>query len=106
MEDTNPATMVQTAKICRGFNQKWESIQYDVMFTGCTAKFEQNEGHRKYLLDTGDKTLIEGSRFDRTWGVGLDFTDKRIFDTTNWLGRNLLGNVLEKVRGHIKLHEY
>ena len=106
MKETNPATMVQIAKICQGYNRKWEKTRYDVMLKGCEAKFDQNWEHQKYLLETGEKTLVEGSRFDTTWGVGLDFTDRRIFDEANWKGRNLLGTVLEQVRTRHNNLEY
>ena len=42
------------------------------MYAALQAKFSQNEGLRKMLLDTGSKVLIEDSPYDSYWGVGRD----------------------------------
>jgi ribA/ribD-fused uncharacterized protein len=65
-------------------------------------KFEQNEGFRKELLDTGDKILVEASPYDTIWGVGLSEDDPLILDEKNWKGTNLLGVSLMEVRRMIR----
>ena len=58
----------------------------------------RNPKMRQILLDTGDKTLVEGSPFDKIWGVGIADNDDRILNEANWRGKNLLGKALEEVR--------
>ncbi len=53
---------------------------------------------KQQLLDTGDSILAECAVKDLVWGIGLSMKDPNRFDTTKWRGRNLLGNLLMKVR--------
>jgi len=66
---------------------------------GCREKFRQNPPLAAALLATGDTILVEASPYDRIWGVGLKWNDPRILDRSLWLGTNLLGKALMKVRG-------
>lgn len=69
----------------------WEQLKEDFMFTVCYAKFTQNIELAEKLVATGDKLLIEGNTWgDVEWGV------------CNGKGKNLLGNILMKVRETIK----
>ena len=36
------------------------------------AKFSQNEDLKQILLETGDRILVEGSPYDKIWGVKID----------------------------------
>lgn len=83
----------------KGFDQAvWgahrERIVYDILF----AKFTQNVELEKALLDTKDTILVEASPYDRIWGIGLAEDDERALDETKWLGLNLLGKLLMRVR--------
>ena len=53
---------------------------------------------KEALLDTGNKILVEGSPVDKVWGVGLNYNDEYILDSSNWKGSNLLGKALMEVR--------
>lgn len=65
----------------------WEEVKDDVMYTVCKAKFLQNPGLLKKLLDTGDAELIEGNTWnDQIWGV------------CNGSGENRLGKILMRIR--------
>ncbi len=68
------------------------------MTVGCREKFRQNPPLAAALLATGDTILVEASPYDRIWGVGLKWNDPRILDQSLWLGTNLLGKALMKVR--------
>ncbi len=57
------------------------------------------------LLATGDKTLVEASPLDKIWGIGLAVEDPRSRHPDQWLGLNLLGKVLMRVRDHIRKEE-
>ena len=65
----------------------WETIKVNVMMTALRYKFIQNESLKRYLLETGDKVLIENSLYDDFWGIGKD-----------GVGRNQLGTCLMTVR--------
>ena len=68
------------------------------MEAGCLAKFMQNWVERQKLLDTGDSRMAECSPTDKIWAIGLGLKDNRTKDPKNWIGQNLMGQVLENVR--------
>ena len=94
--------MVQLAKVCRGDLRRWKMVESEVMMDGAMAKFDQNENLKHYLLSTGDKRLVEGSPYDGTWGVKLDFNDPLIENSSNWKGENKLGLCLMNVRNALR----
>jgi len=74
----------------------WEKTKEDVMYEVIKAKFSQNFGLKKMLIDTGDAELIEGNNWgDIYWG----------FDTRQKRGQNKLGKILMKVRNELKSEE-
>ena len=85
----------------KGFDEdEWAKIREDAMYNAVYAKFSQNENLENFLLadEFKDKIFVEGSPYDKIWGVGLDWCDPRIGDEENWQGLNLLGTVLVNVR--------
>lgn len=83
----------------KGFIESmWKEKREIYVRIGCHAKFSQNPDLLKFLLDTKGTELVEASPFDKIWGVGLAASDKRIHDKANWIGMNLLGNILMNVR--------
>lgn len=65
------------------------------------SKFSQNEKLKEQLLKTFPRTLVEASPMDRIWGIGLAKEDHRAWNKQTWRGRNLLGEVLTRVRDNI-----
>jgi ribA/ribD-fused uncharacterized protein len=65
------------------------------------AKFTQDKRLKEILLETGNKTLVEASPYDKIWGIGLAADDKRAKSRSTWQGKNWLGEVLTKVRNDI-----
>lgn len=65
----------------------WEIVKNDVMYEGVHQKFLQNKELAEELLATGVKQLVEHTRRDAYWGDGGDGS-----------GRNMLGEILMKVR--------
>lgn len=83
----------------RNFDQAtWEAHRYDIVVAGNTHKFGQHDDLRRFLLDTGDRVLVEASPLDRIWGIGLRADDPRAADPAQWRGLNLLGFALGDVR--------
>lgn len=44
------------------------------------------------------KILVEVSLYDKIWGIGLCKNDLRVWSKLIWLGKNLLGEILIRVR--------
>ena len=53
-------------------HETWESTCYTIVKRGVKAKFCQNIGIMKTLLNTGNALLAECSSKDRKWGIGID----------------------------------
>lgn len=68
------------------------------MVSGNLEKFAQNPGLQRYLLDSGNRVLVEASPLDRIWGIGLEARDPAAADPERWQGLNLLGFALMEVR--------
>jgi len=69
----------------------WEQIKDIVMYNCVIAKFLQHKDIRDQLLATGGEELVEDSPVDWTWGCGKDGS-----------GRNLLGEILMRVRRELQ----
>lgn len=81
--------------------EKWNAIARDVVYKGNYEKFSQNSELMPYLLDTSGTTLVEASKHDKIWGIGLVESDPRANNRDTWQGTNWLGEVLTKVRDDI-----
>lgn len=78
----------------------WESVKYGVMKQILYDKFSRHHEIRQRLLSTGESELVEGNTWhDNTWG---NCSCDRCF---NIEGKNLLGNALMEVRGHLLFEE-
>ena len=100
---SDPRTIKALGKEVKNFNSAlWDSVKFNVVFSGCMAKFSQNENLKKALLDTGDKELCEASPYDKIWGLGVDEQTAKTTPPETWPGENLLGKVLMKVRDELK----
>lgn len=85
-----------------GFEQQtWDARKVDIVTAGNLAKFSQNAGLRRRLLDTGDAILAEANPKDFIWGIGLSEDDPAALDPTRWQGQNLLGQILMSVRARL-----
>ena len=68
---------------------------------GIKAKFMQNTGIRSYLLNTGNKRLVECCN-DKLWGNGIPLHDENSLNPTHWTSQGILGEILESVRDSIR----
>ena len=85
-----------------GFDQAaWDANKIAIVTTGNRAKFGQNAGLRRRLLDTSDAILAEANPKDYIWGIGLAEDDPAALDPANWQGQNLLGQILMTVRSEL-----
>jgi ribA/ribD-fused uncharacterized protein len=95
----HPGAAKALGRQVRGFcEQVWAERRFEVVVAGNLAKFGQHPDLGKFLLDTGDRVLVEASPQDRIWGIGLAADDDRATVPEQWLGLNLLGFALMEVR--------
>ncbi|WP_319939330.1 NADAR family protein [Xenorhabdus littoralis] len=86
-----------------GFNQSiWDEYRLKIVIEGNLAKFSQNKSLAEFLLNTGDKILVEASPVDRIWGIGLSEDASNIQNPLTWDGLNLLGFALMAVREKLR----
>ncbi len=78
--------------------ETWEVFKTSVIYDANSAKFTQNEDLKKMLLATKGTTLVEAAPNDKVWGIGLIEDDSRAQNRKTWQGKNLLGEILTKIR--------
>jgi ribA/ribD-fused uncharacterized protein len=99
LEDPDPKRAKEWGREVTGFDgPRWEARRFDAVVDGNLAKFAAHDDLRRYLLDTGDRVLVEASPYDAVWGIGLaaDHPDAQRPD--RWPGQNLLGLALMRTR--------
>lgn len=105
MEAEHPKIQKALGKRVTNFNEeKWNTVKQDVALFGNWAKFLYNEELAVQLIGTRNKILVEASPYDKVWGVGLPEDDPAIDNPDNWLGQNLLGIALMRVRSLLNIH--
>ena len=77
------------------------SLENKVMHKALSTKFEIPE-LKTFLMNTGDKTLIECNAYDKYWSCGLALHDPRFSDNSKWTGKNYLGKMLSDIRSSLK----
>jgi ribA/ribD-fused uncharacterized protein len=82
----------------------WNDKRYDIVKLGNIHKFNQYPQYAEYLMNTGNRILVEASPVDKIWGIGLSKDDEDIENPYCWRGLNLLGFALMEVRDFLKEH--
>lgn len=103
LQTNDPKTQKALGRTVRGFSQAlWDQHKFNIVVQGNLLKFSQNSALQQQLLATGEKILVEGSPYDKIWGVGLKWSDPKILNDQNWQGANLLGKALMEVRQKLR----
>lgn len=102
---SNPREAKAVGREVIGFEEKvWDEKRFEIVVNANLAKFTQNSELKEFLLNTGNRILVEASPVDKIWGIGLA-QDNPASETPNtWKGLNLLGFALMEVREMIKHH--
>lgn len=79
----------------------WDREKRGIVAAGSYAKYTQNPQFLGRLMNTRPATLVEASPMDVIWGIGLAEDDPRAQDRSQWLGQNLLGEILTQTRERI-----
>jgi len=78
--------------------QVWEAHAQDIVYCANLHKFTQNPDLWREMEKTRGRELVEASPYDTIWGIGLRADDPDAQDKTKWRGKNLLGQVLTRLR--------
>ncbi|MBN9297574.1 MAG: NADAR family protein [Filimonas sp.] len=81
----------------------WNKHKMDTVVKGNLHKFSQHPELKAFLLNTGNKVIVEASPRDQIWGIGLGATNPKAQDPRTWRGQNLLGFALMEVRDQLRL---
>lgn len=103
MASKNPSEQKAFGRQVANFDaEAWNAVSRGFVYKANLAKFSSDPELKEYLLDTGDKELVEASPYDRIWGIGLAENHPDRFDRSKWRGTNWLGEVLTKVRNDLR----
>lgn len=95
----HPSQAKKAGRLVRGFDETiWERERFRIVVEGSVHKFSAHPELREFLLNTGDRVLVEASPVDRVWGIGLAADDEAASDPERWRGPNLLGFALMAAR--------
>lgn len=95
----HPSQAKKAGRQVRDFDEAvWCRERFGIVVEGSMHKFAAHERLREFLLNTGDRVLVEASPVDRIWGIGLAADDERATDPAQWRGPNLLGFALMETR--------
>ena len=99
----SPAQAKNMGRLVRGFDeQTWRRERFGIVVEGSVHKFAAHDDLRQFLLNTGDRVLVEASPVDRVWGIGLAADDEAASAPERWRGPNLLGFALMAARERLR----
>ena len=99
MAASHPNEYKKLGRKISNFNEEvWNTHKMQIVIQGNLAKFGQNKELQEFLLQTGDRILVEASPYDKIWGIGLAADTPDIENPATWRGENLLGFALMEVR--------
>lgn len=95
----SPGAAKAAGREVRNFDEDvWRAHRFAIVRDASVAKFGASPELTRYLLETGDRILVEASPLDRVWGIGLAADDERAQTPSRWRGENLLGFALMDAR--------
>ncbi|MFJ6860652.1 NADAR family protein [Streptomyces werraensis] len=99
----HPSEAKKAGRLVRGFDEKiWRRERFGIVVEGSVHKFAAHGELRSFLLNTGDRVLVEASPVDRVWGIGLAADAEAANDPARWRGPNLLGFALMEARRRLR----
>lgn len=99
MKAKKPDQHKDLGRLVQNFNPDiWNENARKIVMKGNYYRSLHSKEYMNALQNSGTKILVEGSRQDKIWGVGLSWDDPAIQDEKNWLGTNWLGQAHMIVR--------
>lgn len=88
-KDLDIAKQLETAKTpkdakrlgrkVKGYDDEvWSDVRYEIMKEVCLSKYTRSPYHKRQLLNTGTKELVEASPYDKVWGIGMSKDDNGV----------------------------
>ena len=106
MSSPDPSTHKRIGRGLRNFDSAvWDREKQHAVLSGNYAKFTQNPAMKHHLLSTGNKLFGRSQPSGPSVGIGLRADDPRANDSSQWRGKNLLGEALSAVREAIRESE-
>lgn len=103
---SHPGEAKKLGRQVTGFDQEtWLEHRSPIVVRGNVGKFNQNEALKEFLLNTGERILVEASPRDRIWGIGLGQNNPDAANPDRWRGLNLLGFALMEVRSLLNFQQ-
>ncbi|MEO1450326.1 MAG: NADAR family protein [Bacteroidota bacterium] len=100
----SPGEAKKLGRQVRNFDQEtWKMHRCDIVIQGNYLKFSQHQGLKTFLLQTGERIIVEASPRDRIWGIGMGRNNENAENPEKWRGSNLLGFCLMEVRDRLRL---
>lgn len=98
-----PLAAKKIGRQVKGFQQdRWDAAAFGIVVEGNWHKFSQSAKLKAFLLNTGDRILVEAAPDDFIWGIGMVEQDPRAPEPAQWQGTNLLGFALMEVRARLR----
>lgn len=83
----HPSEAKKAGRLVRGFDDEvWRRERFGIVVEGSVHKFAAHGELRSFLLDTGERVLVEASPVDRVWGIGLAADAEGANDPVRWRG--------------------
>lgn len=102
----NPGEAKAIGREVLGFKQDlWDEKRLEIVVNANLAKFSQNSKLKEFLLNTGNRVIVEASPVDKVWGIGLAQDNPASENPNTWRGLNLLGFALMEVREQLAVQE-
>ncbi|MFI0512875.1 NADAR family protein [Streptomyces sp. WSLK1-5] len=99
----HPSQAKAAGRLVRSFDEQvWRRERFGIVVEGSVHKFSAHADLRAFLLNTGDRVLVEASPVDRVWGIGLAADDEAAGAPERWRGPNLLGFALMEARERLR----
>lgn len=76
----------------------WNGKRVGVVGVASREKYNQNDDLKNILMKTKNNKMVEASKYDKIWGIGLDEATARKTPVEQWPGLNLLGDVLTDLK--------
>ncbi len=107
LKTISPAEVKKLGRKVKNYDDKlWAEKRFDVVYDGNLAKFRKYPALAMKLLNTGNAIIAEAADYDKIFGIGLSASDPRAKDPKTWLGQNLLGQILMKVRDTLRANTH
>jgi ribA/ribD-fused uncharacterized protein len=99
-----PAEAKKLGRTIKNFDPAvWDTHKFEIVVAGNLYKFSQHADLKKFLLNTGNRVLVEASPVDAIWGIGMDANNPDVESPFKWRGENLLSYALMEVRDQLNM---